>query len=126
MLVKIKNWDQYIYFLDTIDKRCTAYKNRRDIEQWLLNNAKRGDGYKQWRKREPSVIKRYQRNSVLNQKINRFHKHHLHLDQSRSFVIYIPSWLHSIYHHNPHTWDGMDSINAIALDYWINEDIYEW
>lgn len=52
--------------------------------------------------------------------------HHLHLENNHDFVISIPEWLHRLYYHNSRTWENMDTINAIALDYWINEDIYNF
>ena len=50
--------------------------------------------------------------------------HHLHLEGNNEFVIFIPTWLHRMYNHNVSTWNGMDTINAIALDYFINEELY--
>lgn len=58
---------------------------------------------------------------------NYFHystAHHLHLENSKDLIIYIPFWEHEIHRHKIKTWEGMDTINSIALDYWVNESLY--
>lgn len=50
--------------------------------------------------------------------------HHLHLENSSGFVIHIPKWLHSGVSHNPKFPDSMVTINSLALDFWVNETLY--
>jgi hypothetical protein len=51
--------------------------------------------------------------------------HHLHLENNHDFAINLPDWLHRLIYHNSRSGRGMDSINSVALDYWINEDVYK-
>jgi len=85
---------------------------------------------KEWRKqnidkcRMIDVKKRKLGYNPINTKFNWFDAHHLHLESNNDFVIFLPRWLHLFTHHRPKTWVGMDTINSIALDYWINEEFY--
>ena len=62
----------------------------------------------------------------LNNRFECSHGHHLYLEDNLDFVIYLPDWLHRLHCHNRKTWEGMDTMNAIALDYLINEDLYDF
>lgn len=50
--------------------------------------------------------------------------HHLFLERSKDFVVFIPNFLHKIFLHNHKTGKGMETINSAALDFWVNELIY--
>ncbi len=132
MLDRIKTWNEYIVFLNTVDKRSIAYRHRDKIEKRLLDNANRhSKGYKQWVQHNytppsTSIKRKYSRTIKINSNRIRSHKHHLHIENNHNFVIYIPDWLHMLYKHDPNSWKNMDTINAIALDYWINENTYEF
>lgn len=62
----------------------------------------------------------------LNDRFECSHGHHLYLEDNLEFVIFLPSWLHRLHDHTPKMWKNMDTINAIALDYWINGDLYDF
>lgn len=48
--------------------------------------------------------------------------HHLFLESNNAFCVYIPDFIHSFYKHNSKTWEGMDTINAVALSIFIDGD----
>ncbi len=62
--------------------------------------------------------------TALNKKYKGSHAHHLHLENRTDFIIYIPNFLHELYYHNHEIETTMITPNAIALDYLINEDLY--
>jgi hypothetical protein len=51
--------------------------------------------------------------------------HHLHLENNNDFGVHLPQFLHQSVYHTSNKWVNMDEINAIALQYWINPEIYE-
>lgn len=83
------------------------------------------------RKQHTSIDRKYQakrRNfgyKSINKTFNWSESHHLHLEENHDFVINIPTWLHKLYSHSSVTWRNMNSINALALDFWINEELYK-
>lgn len=48
--------------------------------------------------------------------------HHLFLESNNAFCVYIPEFVHSFYHHNSKTGEGMGTINAVALSVFIDGD----
>jgi hypothetical protein len=50
--------------------------------------------------------------------------HHIWLENRSDFIINIPEFLHRLHGHNHEKPLTMISPNAIALDFWINEDMY--
>jgi hypothetical protein len=60
----------------------------------------------------------------INKSSIQFEGHHLWLENNSDFVIYLPIFLHKPYRHNHNKPETMDTLNAIALDFWINEDFY--
>lgn len=116
---------------------CKKYYNSHKYEHsvysknYYMENKDKILAYsKEWRKqnidkcRIIDVNKRKLGYNPINTKFNWFDAHHLHLECNINFVIFLPRWLHLFIHHRPKTWVGMDTINAIALDYWINEEFY--
>lgn len=53
-----------------------------------------------------------------------FESHHVWLENRSDFVIYLPYFLHKLHSHTHENKGTMDSVNSIALDYWINEELY--
>ena len=60
----------------------------------------------------------------INSKFNDSDGHHLHLENRTDFVIFIPKFIHKLYYHNSNKPETMDSINAVALDWFLNESLY--
>lgn len=50
--------------------------------------------------------------------------HHIHLENSKDFLVYIPIWDHELNPHKSINPESMTTINSIALDYWVNESLY--
>lgn len=92
--------------------------------------------HQQWLKDNPEMQKKYnsKRKGFGHISINKHftwcEAHHLHLEDNHEFIINIPCFLHRLYSHNSFSWKNMDTMNAIALDFLINEnsiykDLYE-
>ena len=62
---------------------------------------------------------------ALNEKFDFSDAHHLWLENTSYFSIYIPTFIHKLHYHDHEKLDTMVTPNAIALDYWINEDFYQ-
>jgi hypothetical protein len=63
----------------------------------------------------------------LNESDIGYHLHHLHLEGNHDFGIFIPEFIHRFGYHNSFTGYGMDTINAMAIQFWLNPEIYlEW
>lgn len=60
----------------------------------------------------------------LNSSFIDSHAHHLHIENNSGFCINVPSWLHKFYPHIKRKPSTLDSINAVALDFLIHEDMY--
>lgn len=60
----------------------------------------------------------------LNKHFKASAAHHLHLENSKDFLVYIPFWVHDLNRHKAKNLESMTTINAIALDYWVNESMY--
>lgn len=71
--------------------------------------------------RSKKAIKRGYGFKPLNTPFKGSAAHHLHLEGNKDFVIFLPSWLHSLNHHNSKTGLNMFSVAAIALDYWLSD-----
>ena len=104
--LKIK---QKIYDDSRKESRKTYYSNydsshkiQRKIKDARINSYKRGLGY-----------------SPLNSSFLGSHIHHLHEESNTSFCVYVPSFLHELIPHVSKTGTGMQSINAVALSYWL-------
>lgn len=80
----------------------SSHKLDRKIKDASLRSYERGLGY-----------------SPLNSAFLGSHIHHLHEESNTSFCVYIPSFLHELIHHVSKTGTGMQSINAVALSYWL-------
>jgi protein-arginine kinase activator protein McsA len=63
--------------------------------------------------------------SPINEPETGAHFHHLHLEDNHEFGIYIPEFIHTLIQHNSVTGMGMDTMNAMAWQYLLDEDIYE-
>lgn len=62
----------------------------------------------------------------LNKQKSRIeHFHHLHIDDDHSVGIYIPKFVHNPVYHNSFSGAGMDEINAIAIQCWLDADLYD-
>lgn len=123
-------------------KRCYKCKKIKNIHEFHLNKYCK-DGHRSeckscsvnrsriHRSNNPELYKKYDhkhRNfgyKSINKTFNWCDAHHLHLENNHNFIINIPCFLHRLYSHNSYTWNNMDSINAIALDFWINENFYK-
>lgn len=84
------------------------------LEKRIFNMHKASAG----RKRN---IKRGLGFNPLNDYFMGSHAHHLHLENNKDFVIYLPSWLHSLNRHSSKTGKNMFSVASIALDYWLSD-----
>lgn len=51
--------------------------------------------------------------------------HHLWLHDDKTLVIHLPEFLHQLHWHSHHKLETMNTPNALALDYWINEEQYK-
>jgi len=60
----------------------------------------------------------------LNESQTGYHFHHLHLENDHSFGIFVPYFLHDNVFHDSSTWQGMDSMNAIAWQYFLDDELY--
>jgi len=60
----------------------------------------------------------------LNDKFEYSNGHHLWINGMSDAVIFLPEFLHLLNWHSSKIESTMDTVNAIALDYWINEDLY--
>ena len=78
------------------------HKDELKIKDARIKSYKRGLGY-----------------SPLNSAFLGSHIHHLHEESNTSFCVYIPCFLHDGIYHNSYTGEGMQSINAVALSYWL-------
>ena len=83
-----------------------------------------------WRKNNYEIYKTwlYKRKnygfSPLNRKFKGSNAHHLWLADNRDLVIHIPEFIHLLNWHNHNKPETMLTPNAIAIDYWVNEDFY--
>lgn len=123
-------------------KQCSGCKEIKNINEFYVNTYHK-DGLcsrckqcsdirtKKYRQNNPAIDRKHQAKrknfgyKSINKTFNWCDSHHLHLENSHDFVINIPCWLHRLYRHNSFTWKEMDTINAIALDYWVNEEFYK-
>lgn len=55
----------------------------------------------------------------LNDYFKGSHAHHLLLENNEWFCIHIPAFLHYYFKHRTDTGKGMQTINAVALSYWL-------
>jgi hypothetical protein len=60
----------------------------------------------------------------INEPFTGAHFHHLHLEDDHSFGVYVPDFLHAHTYHNSCTGQGMDEMNAVALQYWLDDELY--
>jgi hypothetical protein len=99
-------------------------KYRRDNKEKLLEWAK------DYRKRNPDKCKindakhREFGFDPVNIYEENFHAHHLWLTDNQDLVVYIPNFLHQLYVHNHNKPETMITINAIALDFMIHQELY--
>ncbi len=103
--------------LEYICKKCSNKKNKKCRQQ-------NPELYKMFDRKQRAIRKNFGYNPI-NKSFKFSDAHHLHLENNNAFVILIPRWLHKLYGHKPTTWKNMDTINAIALDFWINEELYK-
>jgi len=123
-------------------KQCCRCKEIKNINEFYPNNRCK-DGLaskckicsteynRNHRHKKPELYKVYDHKkrhfgyNPINKIFNWSDAHHLHLEDNHDFVLHIPCWLHRLYSHNSYTWKNMNHINAIALDFWINENFYK-
>lgn len=60
----------------------------------------------------------------INKKFDCSAGHHVHVEQSSDYVIFIPRFVHEMYWHHPDFPETMDSVNAVAFDFLIHEELY--
>lgn len=60
----------------------------------------------------------------LNKKFNGSEGHHLWLENRSDWVVFIPEFLHKLHYHNHNNIATLTTVNAIAIDYLINEEFY--
>lgn len=96
------------------------------------NKLTESERVKHWRAQHPNANKKQYSHkrglghTPLNLYFNGAHVHHLHLENNDSFCIFIPDWLHYLYPHNVKSGKGMQTINAVSLDFWISDyDFFE-
>jgi len=65
--------------------------------------------------------KRRNKYKPLNSHIKGYSAHHLYIESDSHFCVYVPEFLHRFYYHNSKNGYGMDTMNAIALSFFINE-----
>ena len=89
---------------------------------WLSDNHKAAF----WRERASKInsVNRGLGYNPLNSSFLGCDAHHLLLENNKDFCINLPAWLHRFYIHARKEPGTLDSINAVALDFWINENIY--
>jgi len=107
------NW--YEENKDYVIEKSTKY-----IRQWRKDNSEK-------RKAQESRHRGFGFNPVNNpikSAQSCFDAHHVWLEDRSDFVIYIPQFLHKLHFHSHKDIRSMKRINAIALDFWINEDFY--
>jgi hypothetical protein len=80
----------------------SSHKIQRKTKDARINSSKRMLGF-----------------SPLNSPFIGSHIHHLHEEYNLSFCVYIPSFLHAMVPHCSKTGAGMQTINAVALSYWL-------
>ncbi len=107
-----------------------AYIHKWNQEYWITHKKEITENTRKYRKEHPETRRKElaaRRGIGFNQVNNLFNgstAHHLYLEGNNSFVIYLPSWEHELYKHNPKKPESMTTINSIALDFWINESLY--
>jgi len=109
------------------DKLITDDAFTNNDDQLICRNCR----VKQWRKDNPD--KYYAEQSrhrgygflALNNKFRCSDAHHLHIEERSDFTVYIPSFIHKMFQHSSTNPETMGSINAIALDYFVNESMYK-
>ena len=87
-----------------------------------------------WRQNNPEIVKDIKRRkdaerknygfSPLNKYFKGSHAHHLWLEDNKDLTIYLPGFLHLLHMHDHNKPETLYTPNAIALDYLINEDLY--
>jgi hypothetical protein len=72
--------------------------------------------------------KKYRHNQYgyepLNEDVTGFHFHHLHLEDNHAFGIFVPDFIHNDLYHNSFTWENMDTVNARAIQYWLDSEMF--
>lgn len=117
-------------------KKCNICNECKPVTEFSKNKSK-ADGYqyrcktcvKQWKIDNPDKTREYHANHrgfgsyPLNEIILCVHEHHLHIENRTDFSIYIPYFLHEMWHSHSDP-DSMVTPNAIALDFRINKELY--
>ena len=132
-------------YRETHKEKVKAYADKHNKEYYSQNGEKvkqQQKGYRETHKGERSLYhKQYRKENPESERkafavrrglgfrpLNKHFKasaaHHIHLENSKDFLVYIPIWDHSLHKHNPKKPESLTTINAIALDYWINESLY--
>lgn len=104
---KSRNAKYYLTHKKEISEKTVRYRKEHPDARCKELAATRGLGFK-----------------PLNNHFKASAAHHLHLENSKDFLVYILIWDHGLHKHNPKKPETMTTINAIALDYWINESLY--
>ena len=85
---------------------------------------------KTWKKNNPDKCLKHVHKrrgygfTPINNKSVAHDAHHLWLE-SNDFTVYLPSFLHQLHGHNHNKPETMVTVNAIALDFFIQEDFYK-
>jgi len=58
------------------------------------------------------------------QKFGNEEYHHLHLENNHNYGVFIPDFLHEFIRHNSFSGKGMTRINAIAIQCWLDDELY--
>ncbi len=132
-------------YRETHKEKIKAYAGKHNKEYYSKNREKvkqHQKGYRETHKEERSIYNKqyFKENPEAERKafairrglgfkpLNNHFKtsaaHHLHLENSKDFLIYIPIWDHDLHKHKAKEPESMTTINSIALDYWVNESLY--
>lgn len=87
---------------------------------WFANNPEK---FKQYKHIQDSKRRGYSA-TLLNDYFIGAHGHHVWEEES-DFVIFIPNFIHALHWHNHNKPETMVTPNALAFDYFINEDLYK-
>jgi hypothetical protein len=86
---------------------------------------------KEWRENNPDKILEYSSNhrgfgyTPINSCFNGSHGHHVFLEGRSDFVIHYPNFLHEPIYHDHKDPESMVEPNTFALDFWVNEYMYD-
>jgi hypothetical protein len=53
------------------------------------------------------------------------HAHHLWIENTSDWVIFLPEFLHRLHQHSHSNIESMITPNILAIDFWINEEFYK-